>query len=160
MAAVEAEVAEIIRQKKSQYARYIDTKKWSKLEEVALPDAELEFLNPDGSPMTIGSTRLAFTSIHAFAAYFGKFFASAQTLHMIGNGELKRTGPGEVEAIWGMEDQIILYGYAQIRGGGYYHETWVKKGEDWFLKSLRLERTYTTYNLVASIGMMLQRIVS
>ncbi|KAI1160042.1 hypothetical protein F5B18DRAFT_655027 [Nemania serpens] len=157
MAAVEADITEIIRRKKSQYARYIDTKNWSKLERLALPDAELNFCNSDGSPMMIGRMRMAFTSIHAFAEYFSKFFANAQTLHMLGVGELERTGPEEVKAIWGMEDQIILYGYAEIRGGGYYHETWVKKDDDWFLKSLRLERTYMKYNLVASIGMILQR---
>lgn len=157
MAVVEAEIAEIIRRKKSQYVRYMDTKNWSKFEQLALPDAELNFVDSDGSPMMIGRMPLAFTSVRAFVEYFSKFFANAQTLHMLGTGELERTGPGEVKAIWGMEDQIILYGYAEIRGGGYYHETWVKKDEDWFLKSLRLERTYMKYNIVARIGTILQR---
>ena len=41
----------------------------------------------------------------------------------------------EVDAVWGMEDQIILQhtaGLIEIRGGGYYHETWKMKNGDWF----------------------------
>jgi hypothetical protein len=117
---VEYEVAEIIRRKKSQYVRLIDTKQWDEFREVALPNAELSFHDTDGSLMMVGRTGMAFTSIGAFTAYFSKFFAKAQTLHMLGNGELERIGPKEVKAIWGMEDQLLLSGSAEVRGGGYY----------------------------------------
>lgn len=152
------EIAEIIRQKKSQYVRYIDTKQWSKFELIALPNAELSFYNPDGSIMTIGRKRLSFISIHTFAEYFGKVFTNAQTLHMVGNAEFEMVGSDEVRVIWSMEDQIIISHYAEMRGGGYYFETWVKTENDWFLKSLRLERTYIKYNFFARIGMLMQQI--
>ncbi|KAK5994270.1 hypothetical protein PT974_04742 [Cladobotryum mycophilum] len=153
---VEAKVANIIRRKKAQYVRYIDTKQWSKFEELALADAELSFHNSDGSVMTLSGTAFQFSSVKSFTAYFSKFFAQAQTLHMVGHGELERIGAGEVRAIWGMEDQIMLPLFAEIRGGGYYHETWVLKNGGWFLKSLRLERTYMKYNFVATLGSWLQ----
>lgn len=62
------------------------------------------------------------------------------------------------DAVWDMKDQIILQhtaGLIEIRGGGYYHETWKLKNGDWFLKSLRLERTYQKASLVAKIFMYL-----
>jgi hypothetical protein len=155
---LDIEIAEIIRHKKSQYVRYIDTKQWSKFELVALPDAELSFYNPDGSIMTLGRKHLLFISIRAFAEYFGKFFDSAQTLHMIGNAEFEMVTSDEVKVIWSMEDQIIISHIAEIRGGGYYYETWVKTENGWFLKSLKLERTYMKYNLFARIGMLAQQI--
>ena len=60
-------------------------------------------------------------------------------------GELEQIKADEVKATWGMEDQIILNGtggLVEMRGGGYYYETWKMKNDDWFLASLRLERTY------------------
>ena len=154
------EVTEIITRKKSQYGRYIDTKQWDKFDQVALPDAELSFFDSDGSILKAGNTAFAFPSSKAFTDFFNKFFSNAQTLHMFGPGEMQRKAIDEVDAVWGMEDQIILQhtaGLIEIRGGGYYHETWKMKNGDWFLKSLRLERTYQKASLVAKVLMYLDR---
>jgi hypothetical protein len=48
-------------------------------------------------------------------------------------------------------------GFVEIRGGGYYHETWKMERGDWFLKSLRLERTYQKTSPVAKILVFLDR---
>jgi hypothetical protein len=67
---------------------------------------------------------------------FFKFFANAQSLHIFGPGNLEQTADDEVTAIWGTEDQIIVNGSAglvEMRGGGYYFETWKKVGDDWLL---------------------------
>lgn len=135
---VPLEVAETICRKKSQYGRYIDTKQWNNFGQVALPEAEFNFFDSDGSILMAGRTALAFSSSKAFTEFFSSFFANAQTLHMFGPGELEQTAADEVKAIWGMEDQIILNstaGLVELRGGGYYYETWKMKDGDWFLKS-------------------------
>ncbi|KAH7124636.1 hypothetical protein EDB81DRAFT_872367 [Dactylonectria macrodidyma] len=157
---VSPDVAARIIKKKAMYGRCIDTKEWDKLDQVMLPDAQLSFRNADGSPLTVGNTCLVFPSAGSFATFFKRFFAKAQTLHMFSLGELEQTGPDEVKAIWGMEDEIILRGsagFVEIRGGGYYHEIWTRKDADWFLKSLNLYRTYTKTSLVAKILAALQK---
>jgi hypothetical protein len=160
---VPVEIAEIIFRKKSQYGRYIDTKQWDKFDQVALPDAEFIFFDTDGSILKAGDTSFAFPSSTAFTGFFSKFFANAQTLHMFGPGELQLKAIDEVGAIWGMEDQIILkhaVGSVEIRGGGYYHESWKMRNGDWFLNSLRLERTYQKTSLLAKILIFLERYLS
>ncbi|KAH7115663.1 hypothetical protein EDB81DRAFT_669126 [Dactylonectria macrodidyma] len=152
-------VAATISGKKAMYGRYIDTKEWDKFGQVALPDAQLNFYDSDGSLLMVGQTALAFDSAEAFTTFFKKFFAKAQTLHMFGPGQLQQTGPDEVKAIWGMEDEIIMRataGLVEVRGGGYYYETWKQKDGDWFLKSLDLHRTYTKTSLLARILILLQ----
>ena len=157
---VSFQVAETISRKKSQYGRYIDTKQWDKFDQVALPDAELAFFDSDGSILMVGKSALAFSSSEAFTKFFSNFFANAQTLHMFGPGELEQMAADEVKAIWGMEDQIIIKstaGLVELRGGGYYHETWKMKDGDWFLKSLRLERMYTKTSFMARVAIFLQK---
>lgn len=129
------EIAEIITRKKSQYGRYIDTKQWDKFDQVALPDAEFSFYNTGRSILKAGHTPFVFLSPGALTEIFSKFFASAQTLHMFRPGELQLGDIDEVTAIWGMEDQIILkhtVGLVEIRGVGYYHETWKMERETGF----------------------------
>ena len=73
---------------------------------------------------------------------------------MFGPGELQLKAIDEVGAICGMEDQIILkhaLELVEIRGGGYYQETRKMRNGDWFLNSLRLERTYQKTSLLAKI---------
>ena len=151
---VSAEITDRISQKKSQYGRYVDTKQWNKFDKIVLPNAEFGFFDSDGSVLKAGKTALIFSSSKGFTGFFSKFLANAQTLHMFGPGELEQVTAEEVRAIWGMEDQIILKGTAglvEIRGGGYYHETWKMKDGDWFLKSLRLERTYQKISFLARL---------
>lgn len=152
------ETNETISRKKALYGRYIDTKQWDRLSSIALPDAELRFFEPDGSLTHVGRTPLAFTSPEKCAYFFQKLFGNAQTLHMFGRGELEQTKEDEVRAIWPMEDQIILrQGWlpVEVRGGGYYYETWRQKDNDWFLESLVLRRTYTKPSILAWLGGLL-----
>lgn len=153
-------VTAIITKKKSMYGRYIDTKEWDKFGQVALPDAQLNFYGTNGSLLMVGKTALPFPSAKSFTAFFKKFFAKAQTLHMFGPGEFEQTNPDEVKAIWAMEDEIILRTTAdlvEIRGGGYYYEIWKQKDGDWFLKSLDVHRTYTKTSLLARVLILLQK---
>ena len=73
--AIQPEIAELFRSKKSQYCRYIDKKQWDKLAGLALPDATFSFFNPDGSLMRVRSTILSFSSPKAFVSNLKHNFA-------------------------------------------------------------------------------------
>jgi hypothetical protein len=165
--AANPEAAEIIRRKKAQYCRFLDTKQWDALEQLALPDAEFRFLNPDRSVITIGKTPLDFSTPKAFTAFMAVLFDKARTLHMVGgSGEIELRGGSdgnEMSAVWGMEYQVVIRGtagLAEMRGGGYYHEIWKRDGDegDWYLKSLRLERIYVKASVLARVFALLQSI--
>lgn len=153
---VSPDVTHAIRSSKSKYCRYIDTKQWRSLEAISLPDATFSFLNPDGSVQKSGAFRFDYSSPKGFTHDLQSLFRRAQTLRQIGGGELKETGDGSVDAIWSMEDQIVypsILGIIplEVRGGGYYHETWQCVDGNWKLKSLRLERSYNRPSLAAQL---------
>ncbi|KAJ9145390.1 hypothetical protein NKR23_g5370 [Pleurostoma richardsiae] len=161
--AIPPEVAETIRRKKSQYCRFVDTKNWASVERLALPDAKFSFHETNGSVTKVGWKHLAFSTPQAFGDFFRKLLAPADTLHNVGPGDLEMTGPAEVQAIWPMEDQLLARwtaGLIWLRGGGYYYETWVLKDGDWFLQSLRLERTYVDMSLLVRFYSLFQSLMS
>ncbi|ETS84617.1 hypothetical protein PFICI_02642 [Pestalotiopsis fici W106-1] len=144
--------AQIITTKKARYGRYVDTKQWDRFSEIALPHATFRFLDTDKTPLSVGKTQLVFNSTSEFTSFFSDAFARANTLHMFGPGDLEQVAYDEIEAIWAMEDEIIIkdsLGLYELRGGGYYHETWKRHKGDWFIKSLELRRTYTKSSWLA-----------
>ncbi|KAH8651211.1 hypothetical protein BX600DRAFT_473241 [Xylariales sp. PMI_506] len=139
------EVAEIIRRKKMTYGRYVDTKQLHRMSEVILPEAKMHFINPDGKPLQVGPQKLIFGALSEYTTYITKATAGGMSTHNFGAGELEQVGPDEVKAIFSMEDVTLVKGTAGLvwsRGGGYYYETWTRKGDDWFMAELRLERLW------------------
>ncbi|KAK4649832.1 hypothetical protein QC762_704695 [Podospora pseudocomata] len=144
------EIAELIRRKKALYCRSADTKQWRRFSEFALPEATFTFvdaLTPD-IPMTEGGQCMSFSHRDAFLDYFEERNKDLQYIHSVGPGELYfvdgKDGK-EVKAIWSVifhvgdgEETRGFHG----TGAGYYHEVWVKVGDDWFIRSLRFERVY------------------
>lgn len=134
-------------QKKARYGHCIDTKAWEDLNTVALSDASFTFCDTGGSIIDRNGNRFHFTSLKAFVSVFQEYFRGAQTLHMFGPPHLELIDEETVRARWAMEDQLLFgpgsSGPAELRGGGYYHEVWIKRGEEWWLKELNLKRTYT-----------------
>ncbi|KAI1269241.1 hypothetical protein F5Y18DRAFT_374007 [Xylariaceae sp. FL1019] len=160
---VPTEAVAAITSKKAKYGRYADLKQWDKFEvEVALPDCNMSYLGIDDEPMQMGPTRLVFSTASAMTTFFTKFFAPLQTLHNIGIGDFETTGrPDEVRAIFGFEDQLMLPplgSWMEIRGGGYYTETWKKVDGEWFLKDLIMRRTYQKQSFLVSVALFIQKI--
>lgn len=144
------EIAELIRRKKALYCRSADTKQWRRFSEFALPEATFTFvdaLTPD-IPMTEGGQCMSFSHRDAFLNYFEERNKDLQYIHSVGPGELyfvDGKDRKEVKAIWSVifhvgdgEETRGFHG----TGAGYYHEVWVKVGDDWFIRSLRFERVY------------------
>jgi hypothetical protein len=154
-----AEVALAITRKKALYGRWADTKQWHRYHEIALPDATFRYFNQDGSIIRIKNRPADMASPDAFAAYFGSFFRTKESLHNFGLGDMEMVGPGEVRAVWALEDMIfwtwVPLQLAWLRGGGYYHETWVEREGEWWLKRLDMHRTYTSMSLVCMLFFIL-----
>ncbi|KAH7128884.1 hypothetical protein EDB81DRAFT_808457 [Dactylonectria macrodidyma] len=146
MAQVSPEVAHAISCKKARYCRYADTKQLDKFEpDIALPDAQWSFWDKEGKLLVIGDQVMEFDSTKKTVAFFSKFFAPLDTLHNICPGSFEQVAPDEVNAIFGFEDQLMhkkLGAWAEMRGGGFYNETWKLVDGQWYLKEMRLERTY------------------
>ncbi|KAI1470072.1 uncharacterized protein F4812DRAFT_457467 [Daldinia caldariorum] len=138
--AVDPRVTDIIRGKKLRYCLCIDTKQWHLFEQVALPDATLCIVNPDGSFVEQDGVDWNWPTRADFINYLQKTFGQHQTMHNAGAAAFEQVSPDEVKVtssgIW-----HLAAGETQGTGGGYYYETWVRKDDDWFMKSMRLERT-------------------
>jgi hypothetical protein len=144
-------IAERIRYKKSQYTRFADSKKWTRFDTIFVPDATMTFVGAGGNVVSTpdGATPYSWHSRESWVAFFEKAFANLQVIHLVGPGELDQVGPDEVKAVF-----TVLYhsgpiddkgeGTAQPHetGGGHYHETWVRRGDDWFCKDLWMQRLY------------------
>lgn len=155
---VDPAVAVAISKRKSQYGRFADTKQWSRFHEFALPDAHYRFYDTNRRLLQAGNQQLDFPSTDALVAYYTKFMAPAQTLHMFGPGDFEQIGPDEVKVIWALEDQVIVRGTGgllELRGGGFYHEIWLRKDGQWFLKTLDMYRTYQKTSLLMAILLMI-----
>jgi hypothetical protein len=153
MGPITFEAYQAIVKKKAQYGRFVDTKQWDQMQAIALPSARFKFQHPDGTVISRDGKDLDFDSCSSFVDYFCQFFSNAQTLHMFGPPQMTLMSEDEASVIWAMEDRIYFQGnsrLAEIRGGGYYYETWVRKDSLWWLADLVLTRTYTKVRCIAS----------
>lgn len=133
---ISPEIAEIIRCKKSQYGRFMDTHQLDKLRELILPDAKMIFRNPDGTVMKLGDLEMSFSSREEFIALHAKQAAGSQSIHIIGPGELEQTGPDTVKAIFPLIYPVSTNRSGNFVSGAHYYETWIRREGDWFLESI------------------------
>jgi hypothetical protein len=143
--AVSPEAAEIIRRKKAQLCRYADTAQWNLIDTIALPDATFEYREAGGAVISEGGVDFSFSSRDALLAFLTDHFKDQQLIHTLSPGELEQTGPDEIKAIWGVTCHAGTKGAkggSHATWGGFYYETWRRNGEDWFLATLRYERSY------------------
>lgn len=141
------ETARIITRKKLQYCRFADTNQWHLFDSIFLPDATFVFVDSQGAVINEGGVDYSFSSTEQWTAHFREAFKVLQTIHIISPGELEQTGPDEVKAVWGLIYHAGPKGTEDGphgTGGGHYHETWKRKGDDWFIQTLRMERLYWT----------------
>lgn len=146
------DIAERIRYKKSQYTRFADSKQWTRFDTIFLPDATMTFVDADAKVVSTpdGATPYSWHSRESWVAFFEKAFADLQVIHLVGPGEFEQVGPDDVKAVF-----TVLYHAGPLdkkdgkekeqpheTGGGHYHETWVRRGEDWFCKDLWMQRLY------------------
>ncbi|EKJ71994.1 hypothetical protein FPSE_07848 [Fusarium pseudograminearum CS3096] len=142
---VSSEAYAIIQQKKAKYCRLADTQQWDKFDSIMLPNATYSFHEPNGSVITQDGVTYAWSSRADWTAFFNNANKDLQAIHNIGPAEMEQISPDEIKASWSV---IYHVGNkdpnsgAHGTGGGYYHETWRKVGDDWFMETLRMDRLY------------------
>ncbi|KAI8964850.1 hypothetical protein F5Y11DRAFT_57480 [Daldinia sp. FL1419] len=139
--AVDPKAADIIRGKKLHYCLCCDTSRWHLFESVALPDATFSYHDRDGSFMGQDGEDWNWPTRDEFANYYEKAFSKTQTIHSVGAFHFEQVNPDEVKATISVICLVEIGGKQGTRGG-YYYETWVRKDDDWFMKTLRFEKTY------------------
>ncbi|GAM83042.1 hypothetical protein ANO11243_010280 [Dothideomycetidae sp. 11243] len=160
---VPLDVAAAITAKKAMYGRFLDTKQWDKLQElVVLPDCEFLFLDQQKKPMLAGSKPLIYSNSAEFVKGLSGVMNMGDTQHLFGAGQFSFTTKNrdEVSAIWALQDTMIIrntFGLVEVSGGGYYYETWKLVDGQWYMKSLRLERTFSRNSVIASLFALLGR---
>jgi hypothetical protein len=141
------EIVNIITRKKAQYCRFADTNQWHLFDQVALPECTYEYCS-NGVVFAKAEFTYAWGSTAEFVGFFSKAFENLQTIHLIGPGEFEKVSPDEIKAVFGVIYMSGLKPTAaeshgiQGQGGGHYYETYKRKGDDWFMATLRMDRIY------------------
>ncbi|KAK9421562.1 putative Bile acid 7-alpha [Seiridium unicorne] len=147
MPEVSPEVAAVITRKKLWYCRYADTRQWHLFDKVALPECTFEYQS-NGEILVNAGFTYAWSSTEQFTSFFSKAFENLQTLHTVGPGEFEQVSEDQVKAVFTVVYYSALKKGAesshgvQGTGGGHYFETYRRKGDDWFLETLTMNRIY------------------
>ena len=136
----ETSIIKNIREAKSRYCRFVDTKQWKDFAKLFARKPKIRFLNVDGTVLA------EFESTDDFVAVTTAYLTDTKTIHQVHNDEIEIVSETEVKAIWSMEDYIVFNDReddrpASMHGYGHYHETWRLEENAWRLASIELRRT-------------------
>lgn len=138
------DAATIIRRKKTQYGRFVDTQQWHLLDQIMLPEATVEFVDPSGAVINEAGVEWSLTSREDWKAFCLKTLGGQQTIHVFGDGEMEPHGAGEMKVTWSLVYHVGTPGTDGMHctGGGFCYETWKQTGDDWYMASLKLQRVF------------------
>jgi hypothetical protein len=138
---------EEIKQVKSRYFRFGDTKELVSMRELFAPDCVVDLSGSTTDPATgadifpaVGSQILR--GVDAVMEAYGAG-EGIRTVHHGYNPEIEITGDTSATAIFSMTDRLFFsdaYPVAGMVGYGHYHETYEKIGGKWLIKTIRLTR--------------------
>lgn len=118
---------------KARYCRLLDTKQWADFAALFAEDFELDVTEASGGKLPVIRGR-----DQALAAVRASIEA-AKTAHQVHSPEIVVEGDGG-RAIWAMQDRVIWPDRPALTGFGHYHETYVRSGGAWRIRSSRLTR--------------------
>lgn len=123
---------------KARYCRFLDTKDWQSFASLMVEDFLLDVSEGTQMPVITGRAE-AVASIRSS-------IESAKTSHQVHNPEITLNGD-EAQVLWAMQDRVSWgEGRPSLTGYGHYHETWVKRGDQWKIKSLKLTRQHIDFS--------------
>jgi ketosteroid isomerase-like protein len=131
---------EELKQLKSRYFRFLDTKDWAAWRECFTDDfvARVEWsrtpLPSDGVAPNLAETG------DDFVRQVSELLAGTITVHHGHMPQLTLTGPDSATGVWAMEDIVEHPGVRLARGYGHYHETYRKVAGRWRIATLHLTR--------------------
>ena len=124
---------------KARYCRFIDTKRWSDLRALFIPEARFEGLG--SAPTGAG--------LPTFIDGISQRFRDATSVHHCHMPEIVLTGPDTARGIWAMADYVQWPEGSEVRevpghpgflGYGHYEEEYVRRDGVWRIAFLRLTR--------------------
>jgi 3-phenylpropionate/cinnamic acid dioxygenase small subunit len=122
---------EDIKHLKSRYFRYVDQKDWTEWRALFADDGHFE----------IGTG--TFDDADTFVANVREFLRDATTFHHGHMPEINVLGPDEATGVWTLYDVVepsVESGVSPFYGYARYWERYERRGEEWKIASMRIER--------------------
>ena len=135
---------EDIRQLKSRYFRYLDTKDWERMATVFRSDAVFDLRA--GGKVEVGNDPADDANIYhgseAIIAFLSSAMVDVVSVHHGHGHEVSIDTPLNAHGVIAMEDIIISKdsGALILKGYGHYHEDYVCEDGDWRIARSRLSR--------------------
>lgn len=141
LAAVEA-----IKVVKARYFRGVDTNDGALVRSVLHPDCVLDYRGCTTDPASgrdlVPSMNRVLEGRDSWPLE-GSAGSGVVSVHQGHQVEVTLTGDTTAEAIWSMSDRMFMppgAPVAQLLGYGWYHETYERVGEEWLIRTLRIQR--------------------
>jgi hypothetical protein len=137
---------EAIRRVKARYFRGVDLGDAELVRSILADDCELDYRGCCTDPRSGRDFMPAMNVVlKGRAAWSAEGFAKAGivSVHQGCNADIELTSATTAKAVWAMTDRLFLPAgapFSQMTGYGYYHESYVKVGGDWKIRTLRIER--------------------
>lgn len=129
----ELRAVESIKRLRARVARCLDTKRWAEFGDCFTADAILEApevgLRWDGRDAIVQGVSSGMNGV--------------RSVHHLHAPEIEITGADTATGVWAMSDSLERTssdGTAIVTGYGHYWDTYVRSGDRWRVRSLRLER--------------------
>jgi hypothetical protein len=137
--------ADALRQLKARYFRGVDTADAELVRGILAEDCELDYRGCCTDPATGRDFLPAMNVVLRGRAAYQEGLRSAGivSVHQGHNVEIDITSDATASAIWSMTDRLYMppgAPYALMTGFGHYHETYVKTGGQWLIKTVRISR--------------------
>ncbi|MBP2367653.1 nuclear transport factor 2 family protein [Pseudonocardia parietis] len=141
LAAVEA-----IKVVKARYFRGVDTNDGALVRSVLHPDCVLDYRGCTTDPASgrdlVPSMNRVLEGRESWPLE-GSAGSGVVSVHQGHQVEVTLTGDTTAEAIWSMSDRMFMppgAPVAQLLGYGWYHETYERVGDEWLIRTLRIQR--------------------
>lgn len=123
---------EALKRLKARYCRLLDGKDWTAWREIFTDDFVSD-TSESGGKLIAGADE--------FVAFVGKTLGPKRaTVHQVHAPEIELTSETTARGIWALEDFLRFAPGLNMRGYGYYHETYEKRDGQWRIKSSKLTR--------------------
>jgi hypothetical protein len=138
---------EAIKLLKARYFRGVDTGDGALVRSLLAEDCVLDYRDCFVDPVSGRDHFPALSMVmRGRAAYSGNGLAEIGVVsaHYGPNCEIEIDNASSARGIWSMTDRLVMPVGGAVRellGHGYYHETYIKVGGDWLIKTLRIVRT-------------------
>lgn len=139
-------VIEAIRTVKASYFRGVDTADGDLVRSILAEHCELDYTgcctDPASGTDHMPAMNMVLRGRHNWYADAFKQ-AGIVSVHQGHHAEIAVTSETTASAIWAMTDRLFMppgSPFSQLRGFGFYHDTYVKEPDGWKLQTTRIER--------------------